>query len=164
MEHCARCRADAVGRIGAPMEPSQFTILERHSAAAKPGRSLVAVASQEGMFVNRHLGEADELLIFAEGTGGEFIQVGVRQAPEPGNGSARWHDLADLLVDCRALLVSGIGPSPTEILRASGLRVYETEGLVSDLVPKAFAGGEIRKMKKPFKCGDGCGGNAKGCA
>jgi nitrogen fixation protein NifB len=164
MEHCARCRADAVGRIGAPMGAAQFTVLERHAAAAKPGRLLVAVASQEGLFVNRHLGEADELLIYAEAEGGGFVQVGVRRAPEPGTGSARWHDLADLLEDCRALLVSGIGPSPQEILRASGLRVFETEGLIEDLVPKAFAGGEIRRMKKPFKCGDGCSGNAKGCA
>jgi nitrogen fixation protein NifB len=164
MEHCARCRADAVGRIGAPMGASQFTVLERHAAAARPGRNLVAVASQEGVFVNRHLGEADELLIFGEREGGGFVQVGVRKTPEPGTGAARWHDLGDLLEDCRALLVSGIGPSPTEILRASGLRVFETEGLIGDLVPKAFAGGEIRRMKKPFTCGDGCGGNAKGCA
>lgn len=163
MEHCARCRADAVGRIGAPMGPAQFTVLERHAAAAKPGRTLVAVASQEGFYVNRHLGEADELLIFAE-EGGSFRQVGVRRTPEAGTGSARWHDLADLLSDCRAVLVSGIGPMPSDILRASGLRVFETEGLISDLVPKAFAGGEIRRMSKPFKCGDGCGGNAKGCA
>jgi nitrogen fixation protein NifB len=164
MEHCARCRADAVGRIGAPMGAAQFTVLERHAAAAKPGRRHVAVASQEGMFVNRHLGEAEELLIFAQQDDGAFRQVGIRRAPEPGSGAARWHDLADLLDDCRALLVSGIGPAPSEILRASGLRVYETEGLVDDLVPKAFAGGEIRRMSKPFRCGDGCGGNAKGCA
>lgn len=164
MEHCARCRADAVGRIGAPMGAAQFTVLERHAASAKPGRRYVAVASQEGMFVNCHLGEAGELLIYGEAEGGGLVQVGVRQTPDPGSGAARWHDLADLLEDCRALLVSGIGPSPTEILRASGLRVFETEGLVADLVPKAYAGGEIRRMSKPFKCGDGCGGNAKGCA
>jgi hypothetical protein len=58
----------------------------------------------------------------------------------------------------------GCGGGVGRILRASGLRVFETEGLVADLVPKAFAGGEIRRMTKPFKCGDGCGGNAKGCA
>jgi nitrogen fixation protein NifB len=164
MEHCARCRADAVGRIGAPMGAAQFTVLERHASAAKPGRRYVAVASQEGMFVNQHLGEAAELLIFGEAEGGGFVQVGVRRTPEAGTGSARWHDLAEVIEDCRAILVGGIGPSPTEILRASGVRVYETEGLLADLVPKAFAGGEIQKMKKPFKCGDGCGGNARGCA
>lgn len=163
MEHCARCRADAVGRIGAPMTADQFTVLERHATAARPGRRYVAVASQEGMFVNRHLGEADEILIYGE-EDGVFKQVGVRRAPEPGSGAARWHDLADLLEDCRALLVSGIGPAPSEILRASGLRVFETEGLIDELARKAYAGGEIRRMSKPFTCGDGCGGNAKGCA
>jgi len=164
MEHCARCRADAVGRIGAPMGQAQFRVLERHASAAKPGRLLVAAASQEGLFINRHLGEADELLIFAATDDGGFRQVGVRRTPEPGTGSARWHDLADLLADCCALLVAGIGPSPTEILRASGVRVFETEGLVQDLVPKALAGTAIKSACKPFKCGDGCGGNAKGCA
>lgn len=163
MEHCARCRADAVGRIGAPMGAAQFTVLERHAVAARPGRRYVAVASQEGIFVNRHLGEADELLIFGK-EDGVFRQVGIRRAPDPGTGAARWHDLADLLEDCRALLVSGIGPSPGEILRASGLRVFETEGLIDELAAKAFAGGEIRRMSKPFRCGDGCGGDAKGCA
>lgn len=163
MEHCSRCRADAVGKIGDSMGAAQFTVLERHASSAKPGRRYVAVASQEGMFVNRHLGEADELLIFGE-EDGVLKQIGVRRAPESGSGSARWHDLADLLEDCRALLVSGIGPAPSEILRASGIRVFETEGLIDELVSKAYAGGEIRRMSKPFKCGDGCGGNAKGCA
>jgi nitrogen fixation protein NifB len=163
MEHCARCRADAVGKITDQMGPTQFTVLERHASAAKPGRRYVAIASQEGMFVNRHLGEADELLIYGE-EDGVLKQIGIRQTPESGSGSARWHDLAELLEDCRALLVSGIGPAPNEVLRASGLRVFETEGLIEDLAPKAYAGGEIRRMSKPFKCGDGCGGNAKGCA
>ncbi len=163
MAHCARCRADAVGKIGDTMGAAQFTVLERHASTARPGRRYVAVASQEGVFVNRHLGEADELFIYGEEDGG-WRQVGVRQAPESGTGATRWHDLAELLEDCRALLVSGIGPAPGEILRASGLRVFETEGLISELVRKAYAGGEIRRMSKPFKCGDGCGGNARGCA
>lgn len=164
MEHCSRCRADAVGRIGEAMGPAQFKVLERHATAAKPGRHLVAVASQEGLFVNRHLGETESILIYAQDDEGDFRQVGIRQAPEAGTGMARWHELARVLDDCRVLLVSGIGPTPASILNRSGLRVFETEGLISDLLPKAFAGGEIRQMKKPFKCGDGCGGNARGCA
>jgi nitrogen fixation protein NifB len=163
MEHCSRCRADAVGRIGEAMDDQRFTVLQRHAAAVPAGRRHVAVASMEGTFVNQHLGEADMLLIYApEGDG--FKQIGLRRTPAAGSGSARWQELADQLDDCRALLVSGIGPAPTQILRASGLRVYETEGLIDHLLPRAFAGGEIQKMRKPFRCGDGCRGNAQGCA
>jgi len=123
----------------------------------------VAVASLEGAFVNQHLGEADELLVYAV-EAGACRQVDVRRAPPTGTGNTRWEELGDLLSDCIALLVAGIGPSPTRILQARGLRVFETEGLVADLVPMAAAGGQIRKLGKPFRCGDGCSGKGQGCA
>jgi nitrogen fixation protein NifB len=117
----------------------------------------------EGAFVNQHLGEADELLIYAV-ENGACNQVDIRRAPPTGTGNTRWEELGDLLSDCLALLVAGIGPSPTRILQARGLRVFETEGLVADLVPMAAAGGQIRKLGKPFRCGDGCSGKGQGCA
>ncbi len=165
MEHCSRCRADAVGRIGAAMTTDHYATLDRHARLSQFGaeRKLVAVASMEGAFVNQHLGEADELLIYAV-EDGACRQVDVRRAPPTGTGNTRWEELGDLLSDCIALLVAGIGPSPTRILKARGLRVFETEGLVSDLVPMAAAGGEIRRMGKPFRCGDGCSGKGQGCA
>jgi nitrogen fixation protein NifB len=165
MEHCSRCRADAVGRLGEAMSPERYATLDRHARQSPSGveRKLVAVASMEGAFVNQHLGEADELLIFAV-EDGACRQVDVRRTPPTGIGTARWVELGELLKDCMALLVAGIGPSPTRILQAQGLRVFETEGLVSSLVPVAAAGGEIRKLGKPFRCGDGCSGKAQGCA
>ena len=165
MEHCSRCRADAVGRIGEAMSPDRYATLDRHARLAPSGveRKLVAVASMEGAFVNQHLGEADELLIFAVEEGA-IRQVDIRRAPPTGTGNTRWEEMGDLLTDCIALLVAGIGPSPSRILRARGLRVFETEGLVADLVPVAAAGGEIRKLGKPFRCGDSCSGKGQGCA
>ena len=70
--------------------------------------------------------------------------------PPTGTGNVRWEELGDLLSDCIALLVAGIGPSPTRILQARGLRVLETEGLVADLVPMAAAGGQIRLCGQAF--------------
>jgi nitrogen fixation protein NifB len=165
MEHCSRCRADAVGRLGEAMSPERYATINRHARLSTSGteRKLVAVASMEGAFVNQHLGEADELLIYAV-EAGAIRQVDVRRAPPTGTGNTRWEELGDLLTDCIALLVAGIGPSPSRILKSRGLRVFETEGLVTDLVPMAAAGGEIRKLGKPFRCGDGCSGKGQGCA
>jgi len=165
MEHCSRCRADAVGRLGEAMSPERYATLDRHARLSPSGaeRKLVAVASMEGAFVNQHLGEADELLIYSV-AGGVCTQVDTRRAPPTGTGNVRWEELGDLLTDCIALLVAGIGPSPSRILKARGLRVFETEGLVNDLVPMAAAGGEIRRLGKPFRCGDGCSGKGQGCA
>jgi nitrogen fixation protein NifB len=166
MAHCARCRADAVGQLGATMGEDQHERLRRHAQAGRDGseRAYVAVASREGVLVNQHLGEAEAFLLYEEKDGG-FVQVAERLAPVAGTGTARWHDLAELLHDCRAVLVSGIGPTPQEILQHAGIRVYETEGLIDQLVPAAFAGGEIRRFIRPPKgCGTGCKGSGLGCA
>jgi len=147
------------------MTPDRFAALDRHARTSPSGgeRRYVAVASMEGIFVNQHLGEADELSIYDVDGGGHRL-VGIRQTPAAGTGNARWEELGDLLSDCVALLVAGIGPSPTRTLKAKGLRVFETEGLVQDLVPIAASGGEVRKMGKPFRCGDSCSGKGLGCA
>jgi len=120
----------------------------------------------EGLLVNQHLGEADELLIFARDDNGAFRQVGIRTTPPAGNGSARWQDLGELLSDCRAVLVSGVGPSPLRTLEGSGLRVLEVDGAIDDLLPVAWNGGDLRRFKKPTAgCNPGgCKGAGLGCA
>lgn len=168
MTHCSRCRADAAGKIGAAMSPEQFTVIERHAHTNRKGveRRYVAVASMEGLLVNQHLGEAEELLIFAP-QGDTFRQVGVRKAPPAGSGPTRWEALAELLTDCRALLVNAIGPTPLVTLRDSGLRVYETEGLIDQHLMAAWNGGEVMKIARPPRgCGTGvgCKGSGTGCA
>ena len=62
MEHCTRCRADAVGLLGAD-QSSELVSLMRDSANGllddRSGRPYVAVASMEGILINQHLGEAE---------------------------------------------------------------------------------------------------------
>lgn len=161
MQHCTRCRSDAAGLLGAPLDGR--AALLRHTAASAPGREAIAVATHEGCFVNRHLGEADELYIYVR-DGDSFRLHERRPTPPPGGGDARWRALAARLADCRCLLVAGIGPNPERILHASGLRICECEGLIADLLPSAWAGGEIRRLARVHRCGQGCGGNALGCA
>lgn len=168
MLHCARCRSDACGTVGD--ENSDTVIRLMHEAAALPhepsqDRPYVAVASLEGAFINQHLGEADRFLIFRECEDGDFEHIAVRRAPTPGSGGNRWKQLATTLADCRALLVSAAGPTPTETLRKHGLPVHTTEGLIEEALACVFEGRPLPKKFKEFSCGKGitCTGTGTGC-
>lgn len=172
MSHCARCRADAAGLLG-QQNNEEIAALLAEAGRVKPTeeRPRVAVATMEGLFVNRHLGEAPTLWIYeAEGEGitGKPLLIEQRATPIPGGGDGRWKTLADSLADCFAVLVSGAGPSPERILKERGIRVIAVEGLISDTVDELLAGREIPKvlMRRAGSCGAGssCGGTGQGCA
>ena len=128
-----------------------------------PVRPYVAVASREGALINQHLGEAERLAIYAK-TPDHFELIAVRETPPRGHGDARWEALASLLHDCQALVVSGVGPKPSEFLTGRGIRVLEMEGMVADGLELAFAGQDVPVyLRKAFGCGTGCEGNGNGC-
>jgi nitrogen fixation protein NifB len=175
MEHCTRCRADAVGMLGAD-QSSEFVTLMQDSKNGlhddRTGRPYVAVASMEGMLINEHLGEADNLWIF-QYEGGEAKLVEMREAPEPGDGSLRWRELAATISDCHSILVSGVGRSPRWILEQSGLRVIEAAGLIAPAMESLHLSGDVpAAMKRQMKsCGSGskssessCQGSGMGCS
>jgi nitrogen fixation protein NifB len=164
MEHCTRCRADAVGRLGESPSEEQLVLLRRHVNCGTE-RPYVAVASQEGMLVNQHLGEASRWLVY-ERRDGTFVLVEERDARCTGGGAARWRNLAGLLSDCRALLTSGAGPSPKKWLAQFGLPVLETEGLVDDALDAVYAGRPLPKARShEWRCGKGseCLGDGTAC-
>jgi nitrogen fixation protein NifB len=167
MAHCARCRADAAGLLGQDYKDAFGLIQEFAAQPMKPDedRPYVAVASYEGLLVNQHLGEAETLTIYKQTPNG-FKYVGERETPSVGSGDFRWIRLANLLNDCRALLVSGVGPNPLNILQHSGIRVVQMTGLIDDGLEAIFENKPIKSVKKAdsFKCGDVCRGNAQGCA
>ena len=125
----------------------------------------VAVASMEGVLINQHLGEAFRLQIYGKEEKGGIRMVDNRPTPEPGGGDKRWTDLADKLKDCRALLVSGIGQNPRDILSSSGIKVYEVEGMIEDAVGRLFSGEPLNHLVKRnvAKCGSECMGTGMGC-
>ena len=118
MSHCARCRADAVGFLGETMLPAQLDALRRFAngnpnPADAATRPCVAVASLEGALVNQHIGEATRLLLYRPHPDkpDTFELKEIRPTLEPGSGEGRWVAMAELLRDCRALLVMAAGPS-----------------------------------------------------
>jgi len=166
MTHCARCRADAAGLLGKDSVEAARLLSEatRFSITDGKERPYVAVASNEGILVNQHLGEADRLYIFRETPNGYKV-VNQRSTPGAGKGDERWKELGELLSDCRALLVGGIGPRPSDILGRSGLRIVEMSGLIDQGLDAVYKGEELRTLSKSeaFKCGADCSGNAMGC-
>ncbi len=166
MAHCARCRADAVGRIGHVPSEEQLVLLRKH-ADSKPAkeRPYVAVASEEGILINQHLGEAKTIWVFAR-RGDGFLLVDRRQAPTVGRGESRWQELATSLSDCRALLATDAGAAPRRILEAAGIDFLPTEGLIEDLLDAVYQNRPLPRVRPSgFSCGKGasCGGSGMLC-
>lgn len=167
MSHCHRCRADAAGMIGEAQNEEILALLKR---AAAPGataeRPYTAVASREGIFVNQHLGEATALWIFGLREG-KAEMVERRFTPPPGGGMERWTAMAAMLGDCGAVLASGTGSTPQQVLEQADIRVVVMEGMASEGIEAILAGREVPKilLKTAGKCGmgKGCGGNGMGC-
>lgn len=164
MEHCSRCRSDAVGMLGQDDRELQQE-LERISRTQffDETRPNIAVATMEGYLVNQHLGEADCLHIF-EKTEDEIKLLEIRKTPPAGLGNSRWEALAKSVDDCSMIVLNGIGHNPLRVLEKQGLSVIETEGLISELLPLLYAGKAVpTKSRANFKCGSECGGGGEGC-
>lgn len=167
MRHCTRCRADAVGMLGEEITADTFASLQ--AAATRPlfpaeDRPYVAVISQEGMLINQHLGEAQEVLIY-EQVEQTVRYFETRHAPCVGGGDSRWERLSEMLMDCRALLVNQAGEAPRRVLKSAGIRLEEMEGLIEDGVMAIYVGKRIAPpRKKSLSCAaGGCTGNGTGC-
>ena len=182
MSHCARCRADAVGLLGEAADPedtadlkmaaagcggdyTDTSKLEKIVADSLLEKPFVAFASQEGTFINVHLGEAASFLICArDGTGGvEFVET--RLAPAAGGAMNRWKELGNILYNCSAVFVSGVGAKPKYTLMAMGIQVLVAEGLIADAAYAALYGKPFKGILKVQKtrCGQACSGTGGGC-
>lgn len=167
MRHCTRCRADAVGLLGEDRSTEFSGCLTGCSKILplQKDRSYVAVATLEGILVNQHLGEAASLQIW--GNNGDGYQlVEVRATPEPGTGLKRWQDLAQILSDCRALLISGIGDNPRKVLETAGVLPVEMGGFIEsglDVIYRGGNPGSLKYRRQGCAKGAGCQGDGGGC-
>jgi nitrogen fixation protein NifB len=168
MEHCTRCRADAVGLLGEAQSSELISVLQ--SVAAGPAnpnekRPYVALASHEGVLINQHVGEASRFWIFEPQPDGLPALVETREAPENGGGATRWYELAEMMHDCKAVFTSAVGQTPRRILEQHGIRVIEAVGVASDAIAAWSSTGQVpRGMQKLFRgCGSGCAGPGTGC-
>jgi nitrogen fixation protein NifB len=167
MLHCKRCRADAIGILG---EKNSNELVEKLQECSElpeiydDTRPYVAVATMEGMLVNQKLGRARKLFIYGKKEG-EIVLIESRKTPEPGNGLMRWKELAEIIGDCRALLVSGIGHNPREVLSKKGIDILEIDGMIDEAVEAVFEGYSINYMiRRDIKaCNKPCESMGMGC-
>jgi nitrogen fixation protein NifB len=170
MSHCARCRADAVGLIGEDQSLEFAETLENYTnmpTTIDTERPYIAVATQEGVLVNLHLGEAKNVILYSyDPEQDEYEIADVRELPPVGGGDDRWKKLAAELRDCRAILVSACGPRPKQIVEGFGLPVIEMEGLIEEGLEALFTGEEIpASLRRRFtSCGASCAGAGNGCS
>jgi len=168
MRHCTRCRADAVGLLGEDRSEELRGCLTQCAGLAPglSGRPYVAVATMEGILVNQHLGEAYRLQIWSRTEEG-FHCIGERMAPEPGGGALRWKQLAEILKDCRAVLVAGIGLNPANALAQAGIEPIEISGFIEPALAAVYSGRGLNGLKARRRggCskGQGCSGSGEGC-
>ena len=168
MRHCTRCRADAVGLLDDDRTEEFRGCLSACSTAVIPKgdqRPYVAVASLEGVLVNLHLGESKTFQIW-EKHQDSFRMVEERRAPESGGGITRWHKLAKILGDCRAVLINNIGSTPFDILMKSGVEPIEASGFIEEALEIIYEGKDVsalRGRKKKSCSSGGCSGGGGGC-
>ena len=166
MRHCKRCRADAVGLLDQDRSKELAGCLKDCStmdiAPVEP-RPYVAVATMEGILVNQHLGEAESFQIWGK-KNDKVELVETRPAPAGGGGPKRWLALAELLKDCRAVLVAGVGETPRQILSDEGIMPVEMSGFIEQGLHAVFGKGGLEALKARKKgVGGGCRKNA-GCS
>jgi nitrogen fixation protein NifB len=166
MKHCARCRADSAGMLGQdiPERIDMLNLAARKPLFATENRPFVAVASEEGIFVNQHLGEAEELNIYGL-IDNEYRHVEKRATPKPGSGDWRWIDLSKKISDCSVVLVNGAGQNPTNILKSLGVKVIQMEGLIEEGLDWVYKGQPLKAScnYSKIKCGESCSGTGDGC-
>ncbi|MDH4322065.1 MAG: radical SAM protein [Desulfobulbaceae bacterium] len=167
MRHCTRCRADAVGLLDNDRTEEFRGCLT--ACAAKPirpdqHRPYVAVATMEGVLVNQHLGEAWKLQIWGQ-EGDDFTMIEERETPQSGGGEQRWLALARILADCRAVLVNGIGETPSQLLEKSGIKPVEMGGFIDRGLTAIYTGQGLNQLKNRRRsCSEGaCSGSGGGC-
>jgi nitrogen fixation protein NifB len=167
MSHCARCRADAAGLLGHDDTEAMHRIGQFSTLVVNKGeeRERVAVASHEGLSVNLHLGEACKVYIFEQSKNGyHFVEI--RNTPSEGSGMHRWAELAaKTLIDCKAILVAGIGETPMQVMQANGIRVIRMSGLIDAGLDAVYLDLPVKTLCRSeyTKCGESCRGTGSGC-
>ncbi len=100
----------------------------------------VAVASSDGKYINEHFGRASQFLIFNVADDQfEFYELRNNDPPCFGEGhnEDKMSRTVELLADCKAVLVSQIGPGAVQALSFKGITSYVLPDFIEDAL-KSF--------------------------
>lgn len=138
------------------MTESSLGTAAEHQNSTRP---FVAVASLDGAQVNQHLGAAERVLIcqLCSRQPGTFLLREIRPAPLRGGGDARWQALAQLLMDCRALLATSGGAKPRAMLESHGVHVVLMEGAIETGLRAVYGNQPVPTELRRSCCNCHCG-------
>lgn len=110
----------------------------------------VAVASSDGKVVNTHFGRALQFLIFEVGdTGWSFLEARENQPAcsfgEHSDGGLL--HTAQLISDCKIVLVTMIGPGASQVLEQRGIKPFSSPGYIDELLNKLVASKILFKQR-----------------
>jgi nitrogenase molybdenum-iron protein alpha/beta subunit/MoaA/NifB/PqqE/SkfB family radical SAM enzyme len=154
MEHCQRCRADAVGLLGCEKKYASSTE-EKNLPLAKESLNSwqllpykVAVASESGVVVDNHFGKAQNFYIFK--TDGKELRLLENRRVRQGCGGFMKEEgniasVIEALLDCQMVVSLKIGVSPLQKLTSLGIKSLMTYDTVERAVIKA---GEILELER----------------
>jgi len=155
MSHCARCRADAAGLLGQTnSEQTNYALQNVRNRPTFIDKPYIAIATSDGVTINRHLGEAEKVSIYRQHNG--IIEL-LEERSIDKQSKNRWEDLSSTIADCAALLVTGIGRIPYEYISKKGIFIEALECPVKDAVEALYTGNDLPKesLKIAGKCGYG---------
>lgn len=96
----------------------------------------VAVASSDGKYVNQHFGMAKQFLIFEIDDEGEYkfleLRKNVPACDVGGHSEDAMARSVELILDCKAVIASQIGPVAVDILVSHGIEPYISPTFIDD--------------------------------
>lgn len=101
----------------------------------------IAAGSSDGKVINQHFGSCRQFLIInVDSDNQSYSFDGFRTVTPPCNGGehegAALEKAAEALSDCRAVLISKIGPPAAAVITRYGIDVMEYHGLIEDAVKR----------------------------
>ena len=110
----------------------------------------VAVASGDGIVVNRHFGKADTFYIYEVTETGKYRLLEIRTVTPVCNGgnhndNALRNNICKL-EDCKYILVARIGTGAANIVEQSGIIPMELPGMIEESIGKLFTYEQLQNL------------------
>jgi predicted Fe-Mo cluster-binding NifX family protein len=103
----------------------------------------VAIASEDGLFIDEHFGRAPKFLIFNVHENGSFELIESRKNIPPEeylkNHDQALNKIINKVADCRFVLAEKIGPDAKEKLNYNHIRAYELNNSIEEALERLSA-------------------------
>lgn len=141
MRHCKQCRADAIGKLGDDRSAEFAGCGSCRTAEQRPIllgtlRDVIAVATDDGVNIDRGFGNAPEFRIYSLKDGKEIERIGIKLDASVAGKSHKDH-IAGILMALNGpkyIAVAEIGHYPEKLITDQGIRLIVSKERISDLL------------------------------